>query len=363
MSKPDPGILSDRLVISSHSPVILGVYDAYGNFTGIDQGQDLNAQALLITQNIPGSEFLVSGDSQSVYLPKEGQYSFVYKGIGKGPTTVEVGVFSNDAETTLQSFIDLPTLAGTEVMFELDSNNPENTQLHLDKNGDDVVDYIITPSETGETIFPKAPLTITADSQKITLGDSIPEFSYEISGFVANETLETSDVTGEPECTTTATADSPVGTYTITCVTGTLSSEYYIFENFTEGTLTIEYQWKGFKQPIDDPLAQPGVTPSIFKAGSTVPVKFSLFDTGGNAVEASVAPEWLPPIKGTALVGGVDEPVSYESATSGNLFKYDPESKQYIYNWKTKGLASGYWYHVFVRLDDGSIRTVKVGLK
>lgn len=94
-----------------------------------------------------------------------------------------------------------------------------------------------------------------------------------------------------------------------------------------------------------------------------MPVKFSLFDAGGNIVEASVAPEWLPPTKGTTLVGGVDEPISYESATSGNLFKYDPESKQYMYNWKTKGLASGYWYHIFVRLDDGSVRTVKVGLK
>ncbi|MEK7613812.1 MAG: PxKF domain-containing protein [Patescibacteria group bacterium] len=363
VTKSEISELEDQLVISTHSPVILGVYDANGNFTGIDQNQDLSQQALLVAEEIPGSSFITSSDSQSIFLPKEGSYTFVYRGTGEGPTTVEVGIFSGDQETVLQSYNDLPTSLDTRVTFEVESTNPENTELFLDKNADGLVDFTIAPSETGETAFVKAPLAIRALSERVILGESLPSLQYEISGFVANETRETSDIVGEPECSTLATTNSLAGVYPVVCTQGTLASDYYSFENFVAGELVIEYVWSGFLQPIDDLAFQPGATPSIFKAGSTVPVKFVLKNVSGEPVEAQIAPQWLQPTKGTVLVGSVDEPVSYDTTTLGTIFRYDQENNQYVYNWKTKGLAAGYWYYVVVKLDDGTIRTVKVGLK
>lgn len=359
-----PQVLEDesRLMVSVHSPVTLGVYDINGNFTGIEPS-DQDQGVYFFREEIPNSSYLFFGEGKYIIVPNNVDTLFALKGTGKGPATIKIQELSGETLNNIATFSNVLISTSTQAELKVDLVNG-NVVLEIDKNADDVNDYTLTSSEPGEEVeFPQAPLTITAHSQTITLGDPLPEFSYEISGFIANETLETSDLEGEPECSTAATTDSPAGVYTVTCTVGTLNSDYYRFENFIAGQLKIEYQWEGFKQPIDDPISQPGVTPSIFKAGSTVPVKFSLFDADGNIIEATVTPQWLSPTKGMALVGGVDEPVSYESATSGNLFKYDPESKQYIYNWKTKGLASGYWYHVFVRLDDGSIRTVKVGLK
>ena len=102
---------------------------------------------------------------------------------------------------------------------------------------------------------------------------------------------------------------------------------------------------------------------SVFKAGSTVPVKFQLKDASGNPVEVAVAPVWLSPQKGGALSAAVDESIYSYPASSGTAFKYDAGSQQYVYNWSTKGLASGYWYKISVKLDDGTIRSVVLGIK
>jgi hypothetical protein len=143
----------------------------------------------------------------------------------------------------------------------------------------------------------------------------------------------------------------------------TLHSNYYSFETFVPGILTIAYSWVGFNQPIDDPLAQSGATPSVFKGGSTVPVKFKLKDVNGNVVQAPALPLWLAPVKLSPLNAPVDESVYTTSPTSGNTFRYDSTSGQYIYNWSTKGLVAGYWYRISAQLDDGTIKSVIVGLR
>jgi hypothetical protein len=76
-----------------------------------------------------------------------------------------------------------------------------------------------------------APLTVTANAQSVTQGQSIPALtSYSCSGFVLGQTLATSDVTGSPSLATTATTSSPVGAYPITTAQGTLASTNYTFQ-------------------------------------------------------------------------------------------------------------------------------------
>ncbi len=85
----------------------------------------------------------------------------------------------------------------------------------------------------------KAQLTVTANNKTRTYGAANPVLDAAITGFVNGEDLNSSDVTGDPVCTTTATSSSPVGTYPITCVIGTLASNNYSF-TFAAGTLTID---------------------------------------------------------------------------------------------------------------------------
>lgn len=140
ITKPDPGSLGDQLIISTHSPVILGAYDQLGNFTGIDPNQDLSANILSISENIPGSTFLYTSESQNIFLPKEGNYNFIYKGIDEGPTTVTIQNFIADTATPIASFTDIPTTTNTVATFTVQSAAPENTTIALDANGDGIID-------------------------------------------------------------------------------------------------------------------------------------------------------------------------------------------------------------------------------
>lgn len=88
--------------------------------------------------------------------------------------------------------------------------------------------------------LPASPLTITADDKTAVYGAAIPLLTSTLSGFVNGDTPESSDVTGSPECSTSASASSPAGSYPIVCTVGTLvSAQDYIFETFVDGTLTI----------------------------------------------------------------------------------------------------------------------------
>jgi uncharacterized repeat protein (TIGR01451 family) len=89
---------------------------------------------------------------------------------------------------------------------------------------------------TADLIVTKAQLTVTADNNSRLYGDPNPPLTYTITGFVNGDTI--SVVSGTADCSTTATLTSPVGTYPITCASGTLSAQNYVFA-FVDGTLTV----------------------------------------------------------------------------------------------------------------------------
>ncbi|MCX6929802.1 MAG: MBG domain-containing protein, partial [Verrucomicrobia bacterium] len=83
------------------------------------------------------------------------------------------------------------------------------------------------------TVSP-APLTITANNQTKMDGAPLPELTVNYSGFVNGDTA--SSLTTAPTVTTTATANSPVGSYAIN-VSGAVAANYSI--SYVPGTLTI----------------------------------------------------------------------------------------------------------------------------
>ena len=147
-TKPEPGNITDQLIVSTHSPVILGVYDELNNFTGIDPAQNLSAEILTITEDISGSTFLYTSDSQHIFLPKDGTYNFIYKGIGDGPTTVEIQDFIADVAIPLATYSDIPTTPSTSATFAVNSQNPEKTIIKIDTNNDGETDGLIVSDET-----------------------------------------------------------------------------------------------------------------------------------------------------------------------------------------------------------------------
>ncbi|NKE56909.1 hypothetical protein FXN61_08690 [Lentzea sp. PSKA42] len=166
----------------------------------------------------------------------------------------------------------------------------------------------------------------------------------------------TDTVSGVDSCVVVVTALADPGAHTFTATakdkagnTSTRSGRYQVHL----------YDFNGYLQPIN---AAGGPT-SVFKAGSTVPVKFQLRDAAGGLVASRTPPQWIVPVRGGLLTSSVNETVVPGSATTDGTFRWDATAQQHIYNWQTKGLPAGYTYRIGVRLEDGQIHYVTVGLR
>jgi hypothetical protein len=120
-------------------------------------------------------------------------------------------------------------------------------------------------------------------------------------------------------------------------------------------TYHVGYTYDGIRQPINADGS------SVFKLGSTIPVKFQLMDANGNFVTGATAKIYMAKISGT-ITGSELEATSTSAATTGNLFRYDITGNQYIFNLGTKTLSTGTW-QIRIELDDGTSKYVTIGLK
>lgn len=76
-----------------------------------------------------------------------------------------------------------------------------------------------------------------------------------------------------------------------------------------------------------------------------------------NAVASIKVAKMSDGVAGTEL-----EALSTSAATSGNLFRYDSTSNQYIFNLATKPLSAGTW-QIRILLDDGTSQYVNISLR
>ncbi|OYV76399.1 MAG: hypothetical protein B7Z74_00540, partial [Deltaproteobacteria bacterium 21-66-5] len=129
------------------------------------------------------------------------------------------------------SFTTPPTLATTATSGSHVSGSP----YAITASGAVDADYTISYVPGSLTVTP-ATLTVTADDASRPYGAPNPTFSDTISGFVNGDVA--SVVSGAASLSTMATATSPVGTYPITAVLGTLAAADYGF-TFQNGTLTV----------------------------------------------------------------------------------------------------------------------------
>jgi hypothetical protein len=129
------------------------------------------------------------------------------------------------------------------------------------------------------------------------------------------------------------------------------------------GTYKVVYRFDGFLQPINDTAHQVDTTTSIFKAGSTVPVKLQLKRADGTKVQAGSAPVWEVPAKGSPTTAPVSETTYAAAADSASTYRWDSTDQQYIYNWGTDAAGKGSYYRIGVKLDDGQTYFVNIGLR
>ncbi|MGN6253030.1 MAG: HYR domain-containing protein [Marmoricola sp.] len=147
-----------------------------------------------------------------------------------------------------------------------------------------------------------------------------------------------------PTCSQPSGTVFPLGSTTVTCIAKDAHG------NTASGSfdVTVSVPWNGVLQPINNDGS------SVFKQGSTVPVKFLGF--------AGLTPTLRVALVSGAIEGTSVEAISTAAADTGNQFRYDASAGQYIFNLNTKSLAGG-TYKLHINLGDGTDRVVTISLK
>jgi predicted acyl esterase len=198
-----------------------------------------------------------------------------------------------------------------------------------------------------------ASLTVQVDATDPSLAVTCPSaVLLHASGVEAN--VSASD--GESGLDSDPSGTVAIDTSSVGPKTVTRTATDNVGHSTTESCTTqVQYMYSGVLQPINPDGS------SIFKLGSTVPVKFALTDADAAKIGTAVASLSVAKVS-SDVEGTFVEASSTSNATTGSLFRYDASSQQYIFNLSTKGLSTGTW-SLKVTLDDDTSYTTRISLR
>ena len=165
--------------------------------------------------------------------------------------------------------------------------------------------------------------------------------------------------------TTPATADAVDGPGTATCapvpgstfalgdttVTCTATDSHGNAATPTHFLVLVRYRWSGFFQPVDNKDASGNLVLNIAKAGSAIPVKFSL---GGNMGLSILNAGYPKVVNVPCPATAPEDEVEGTAAAGGSSLSYDSVTGQYTYVWKTYKAWEGTCWVFHLGLNDGS---------
>ena len=119
----------------------------------------------------------------------------------------------------------------------------------------------------------------------------------------------------------------------------------------------VAYNFGGYLAPVLN------TGQSLFQSGRTIPVQFRLTAADGTIVTNAVATLQVEFVSGTPT--GTDdftEATSSGNGDTGNTFRFDPTSGDYVFNLSTSGFAAGTWL-LRTTLNDGTHYDVLISIK
>jgi hypothetical protein len=150
-----------------------------------------------------------------------------------------------------------------------------------------------------------------------------------------------------PNCSPASGTNFPAGTTTVNC-SATDAAGNKATGSFT---VTVNYGFSGFRSPVDNLP-----TVNSVKAGSAVPIKFSLSGNQGQNIFASGFPKaTVSACDSGAAVDSIEETVTAGSSS----LSYDATIDQYNYVWKTDKAWAGKCIQLEVKFADGSSKFAK----
>lgn len=211
----------------------------------------------------------------------------------------------------------------------------------------------------GVIVDPGGPATADQAGPSLTI-DGVADGATYTLGAVPTTTCDASDsgsgLAGQCTLSLSGGRSNGVGTFTATARAADKAGNV----STSTATYRVVYRFDDFEQPINDPTAG-AVSLSVFKKGSTVPVKFRLLNAAGQVVAPTVTPVWVTPQQGASLSSPVNESVYTDPPSTTDAFSQTGGKWQYL--WSTKSVVAGSQFRIGVRLDDGTTRYVVVGVK
>ena len=128
-----------RIIFSTHSPVVLHIYDDQNRHTGPNSSGD-------VEMGIPGSNYFVIGENHFAYVPADIQYRVVIDAIASGNFDFKVKSYNGSILNGSIVYVDVPIQSESFVgeMNYLNMNG--DLSLQLDQDGNDIPESTIQPS-------------------------------------------------------------------------------------------------------------------------------------------------------------------------------------------------------------------------
>jgi hypothetical protein len=216
----------------------------------------------------------------------------------------------------------------------------------------DSTTYTCTATSEGGTTVETVSIKRDATAPTVQVTGVTDGATYTV-GAVPSADCDTQDATsGVAQPASVSSTGGPMGTVTATCSGATDNAGNSA--GAVSASYAVRYAFSGFFRPIDNG----GVLNSV-KAGSAVPVKFSLAGNRGLSILASGSPSSQVV---TCDANASVDPVEETSTAGGSSLSYDAAADQYVYVWKTDKSWAGTCRQLRVTLIDGSSHTARFKL-
>ena len=218
-------------------------------------------------------------------------------------------------------------------------------------------------SDNKSITLTKAILAVTADNKTMLFNGSLPALTGTLTGvkngdgITASYSISTNgtSVGVFPIVPSLYDPNAKLGNYTVAPTNGNLTVQY------AQGGICLASPGHQILQPVNADGS------SVFKKGSTIPVKFRVCDANANPIGGAgqVVTVWNQnwPVLywKSSGAGGIDEEIL--STTPDTQFRWDDTAQQWVFNLNSKNLTGGMTYTYRIYLNDTSNIEFKFGVK
>ena len=302
-------------------------------------------------------------------------------GIGSHTITCDASDETGNAAVPLQFTVTVrdttaPVISGTPANQRIEATGPGGaTASFTAPTAEDTFDgsTSVNCDKVSGATFPLGTTTVTCSTVDSTGNRAEVQFTIEVVDTTAptlivpvNITVDATSADGAEVPFTASASDTvdpavsavclpqtgslfPVGTTTVSCDATDTRGNRAAAQTFTVTVKPwLAYSFGGFQRPVDP---QPALNRT--KAGSAVPVKFSLGGNHGLDIWGSTGPT-----SGTITCNASApiEPVEETVTAGSSSLQYDSVSNTYTYVWKTDAKWASTCRQLVLRLKDGTIQ-------